>query len=185
MSESEFPASVHVLRPRKVSVSERLDNFLDEEGLASSGTFTSIEATRPLVGKVNAIVCADCGQIEYLTRNECRCGHYLRGQLEDEYLAWEKKILAEYAELSETVELKLRPLRISYLLAVPFMLIPVLKLTLMEGGFDLGMLLWWSPAMLLAGAGLLAETHVIRPLKEQAWFVENHTFETFIERRLI
>jgi hypothetical protein len=37
--------------------------------------------------------------------------------------------------------------------------------------------------MLLAGAGVFAENHVIRPLKESACFVKTYTFEDFLDQR--
>lgn len=183
MSETDSPASVHVLRPRKISVSRKLDNFLDTEGLALSGKPTPNEDTRPRADNVNAMRCAACYEVEYLTRDYCRCGHYLGGQLEDEYLAWEQGIRANHTRLSAEVERALRPLRIFYGLAIPFMLVPLLYLVFWSDSFALSTLLWWSPAMLLAGAGMFAESHIIRPLKESSWLVENYTFENFIEQR--
>lgn len=183
MSDTDFPAGVHVLRPRKVSVSKKLDGFLEKAGLATSNNKKQSDVTRPRPGSMNALTCADCGQIEYLTREYCRCGHYLRGQLEDEYLAWEQEIHALHSDLEEEVELKLKPLRMFYLLAIPFMLVPALNVLLWSNSFALITLLWWLPAVLIAGAGLFAEGHLIRPLKESARFIKSYTFETFIEQR--
>ncbi|MBU3260002.1 hypothetical protein KPG71_08365 [Roseovarius sp. PS-C2] len=183
MSDTDFPAGVHVLRPRKVSVSKKLDGFLEKAGLANSNNNKQNDTTRPRAGSLNAFTCADCGQIEYLTREYCRCGHYLRGQLEDEYLAWEQGIHALHTELSDEVELKLKPLRKFYLLAIPFMLVPAMNVLFWSNNFALITLLWWLPAVLIAGAGLFAEDHLIRPLKESARFVDSYTFETFIEQR--
>jgi hypothetical protein len=111
MSDTDFPAKVHVLRPRKASVSSRLDGFLDKAGLVPSGSTALGDSTRPSAGSKNSMICADCDQVEYLTREYCRCGHYLGGQLQDEYLAWEQEIHASHTDLAEAVKQKLKPLR--------------------------------------------------------------------------
>lgn len=183
MSDTDFPASVHALRPRKVSVSRKLDKFLDATGLAHSSGTTVSDSTRPEAGSMNAMFCADCDQVEYLTREYCRCGHYLAGQLQDEYLIWERNIHAEHLELSAEVERKLRPLRVYYLLAIPFMLAPALSVVFWSDSFALSTLLWWMPVMLIAGAGMFAEKYIVRPLKESASLVENYTFDTFLGQR--
>ena len=183
MSDTDFPSSVHVLRPRKVSVSKKLDGFLDQAGLAHHSDRTLNDSTRPSANNLNAMTCADCGQIEYLTREYCRCGHYLGGQLQDEYLAWEQQILAEHEELSKKSELTLRPLRLSYFLAIPFMLVPAVNVIFWSEGFVLATLLWWMPVALIAGAGVFAENYILRPLKKSAWFVDNYTIDNFIAQR--
>jgi len=183
MSDTDFPADVHVLRPRKVSVSKKLDGFLDQAGLAYSSSPIESDATRPSLGRINAVTCADCGQAEYLTREYCRCGHYLSGQLQDEYLTWEEKIHTEHSELSNEVERMLKPLRICYLLTIPFLLVPALHVIFWADSFALTLLLWWMPVLLIAGAGIFAEQHVICPLKDSALFIQNYTFETFLFER--
>ena len=182
MSDTDFPASVHILRPRRVSISSNLDGFLDSAGLVTSGRPLPRDDTRPSPGSINAVKCADCDQVEYLTREYCRCGHYLGGQLQDEYLAWEKRIYAQHSELSVQVERRLKPLRFLFIFAIPFLLVPMVHLAFWPDTFALSSFLWWAPAMLIAGAGTFAENQVIRPLKESAWFVENHTFETYVQQ---
>ena len=183
MSDTDYPASVHVLKPRKVSVSKKLDGFLDKAGLTPSQKAIESDHTRPNSKYPNAILCRNCTQVEYLTRDYCRCGHYLRGQLEDEYLAWEETIHSTHAALEQKVAFSTKPLRLFYLLAVPFMLVPAIQLILWFDQFALSALLWWSPAMMLAGAGMFAENHVIRPLKASTQFLETYSFETFLDQR--
>ncbi|KZL19545.1 hypothetical protein PsAD2_01823 [Pseudovibrio axinellae] len=55
------------------------------------------EISRPLENDATAIKCFGCGQMEYRAREVCRCGYYLRGQLEaerqrnaDDYLSRER-----------------------------------------------------------------------------------------------
>jgi len=183
MSDTDFPADVHVLRPRKVSVSSKLDSFLDKAGLVPSCSGELNDNTRPIAGSINAIICADCSQVEYLTRDYCRCGHYLNGQLQDEFIVWERNIHSEHAELLGMLERTLKPLRLYYLLAIPFMLVPAVYAIFWSGSFTLSSLLWWMPVLLIAGAGAFAESLFSRPLKESTCLVENYTFDTFIEQR--
>lgn len=183
MTDTDFPGSVHVLKPRKVSVSRKLDSFLDATGLAHSDGAPVYDKTRPKAGSLNAIFCSDCGQVEYLTREYCRCGHYLGGQLQDEYLAFEQSLHARHAELSDEVERTLKPLRFCYLLAVPFMIMPALHALFWSDSFALSTLLWWMPAILIAGAGTFAENRVIRPLKESNQLVNHYTFDEFLSNR--
>nr|WP_323778385.1 hypothetical protein [Amylibacter sp.] len=183
MSDNDYSSDVHVLRPRKISVSKKLDGFLNHAGLTPSSNVTTSDKTRPCADGKNAITCAGCCTVEYLTRDHCRCGHYLRGQLEDEYFAWEQKIRAKHAELSDEVERSTKPLRVFYLLAIPFILVPCVRLIFWADAFNLSTFLWWTPAMLLAGAGVFAETQIFSPFRKNARFVENFTFETFVEQR--
>lgn len=180
MSNTDFPEGIHVLKPRKVSVSRELDSFLDATGLAHPESAPLSDKTRPKAGSLNAMLCADCGQVEYLTREYCRCGHYLGGQLQDEYLALEQSLHARHAELSEEAERTLKPLRFYYLLAVPFIIVPALHAFIWFDSFALSTFLWWMPAMLIAGAGMFAENLVIRPLKESNQLVNNYTFDVFL-----
>lgn len=183
MSDIDFPAGVQVLRPRKVSVSKEVDRFLDEEGFDQSRAPKLAEETRPKAENINSVHCKSCGEVEYLSRVDCRCGHYLRGQLEDEYLAWEQQLHADHKELSELIENRLKPLRFFLALSIIFMLIRLLQLTFWSDDFSLKPLIWIVIALLVGGLASLAEKYLSRPLSTSTWYVENYTFEFFLEDR--
>ena len=183
MSDTDFPADVHVLRPRKVSVSKQVDRFLDEQGLDQSRAPKRAEETRPNAENMNSIHCRSCGEVEYLTRVDCRCGNYLRGQLEDEYLEWEQQLHADHNKLSEFIEIRIRPLRYFLALSTIFMLIPLLQLTFWSDSFSLEILVWFIPALLVGGIAILVEKYVGRPLTLSTQYIENYTFEFFLEDR--
>lgn len=185
-----FPAEVHVLKPRKVSVSRRVDDFLEREGLVPTDEAQS-EAeepsrqseVRPNAANINAICCAACGQIEYLSREYCRCGHFLRGQLEDEYLAWERDLHANHAALAETFERKMKSLRRLYLVAIPFLLVPVLQVLFWPDSLGVSSMAWFAPAVVIAGTAAALEAILGRPLASSASILESYTFEAFLEDR--
>lgn len=185
-----FPAEVHVLKPRKVSVSHRVDDFLEREGLIPTDELQSEaeepsrqRAVRPNAKNMNAICCAACGQIEYLSRDYCRCGHFLHGQLEDEYLAWEHDLHATHAALAEGIERKLRPLRFVYLMAIPFMLVPPMQLIFWPYSTGVISIIWFAPAVVIPGIGALVEAILKRPLKSSASIIGSYAFETFLDDR--
>jgi hypothetical protein len=185
-----FPAEVHVLKPRKVSVSRRVDDFLEREGLVPTNEAHS-EAeepsrqseVRPNAKNINAICCAVCEQIEYLSRQYCRCGHFLRGQLEDEYLAWERDLLANHAALVETFERKMKPLRGLLLVAIPFLPVPVLQFLFWPDSLGVSSMAWFAPAAVIAGTAAALEAILGRPLTSSASILESYTFETFLDDR--
>jgi hypothetical protein len=185
-----FPAEVHVLKPRKVSVSRRVDDFLEREGLVPADEAQS-EAdehshqseVRPNATSINAIFCAACGQIEYLSREYCRCGHFLRGQLEDEYLVWECDLYANHAALAETFERKMMPVRRLLLAAIPFLIVPVLQFLFWPDSLAVASMAWFAPAVVIAGAAAVIDTIQKRPVTHSALILENYTFETFLEDR--
>lgn len=183
MTDANFPTNVHILRPRKVSLAEKLDRFLDEHGLEPDETPKRYDLSRPKSVNVNALKCASCGELEYLNREYCRCDHYLRGQLEDEYLAKEQQLLAGHRELSELIAKKLEPLRYLLALSIVFMLIPLLQLTFWVDDFSLKPLIWFVPALLIGGFACLAENYFTRPLTTSTQYVENYTFEFFLKDR--
>lgn len=185
-----FPAEVHVLKPRKVSVSHRVDDFLEREGLYPTDEAQSVAEepsrhaeVRPNAANVNAICCAACGQIEYLSREYCRCGHFLRGQLEDEYLAWERDLHAIHAGLAETFERKMKPLRRLYLVAIPFLLVPALQVLFWPDSIGVSSMAWFAPAVVIAGAASALEAILGRPLASSASILGSYTFEAFLEDR--
>ena len=111
MSDGQLPSNVLVLKPRTMSLSDRLDQFLEQHALAPDEAPIRCDPTRPKAPGINAIRCASCRQMEYLSRDYCRCGHYLRGQLEDEFLTWVDQVAEDHDQLAESVEIKLRKLR--------------------------------------------------------------------------
>jgi hypothetical protein len=185
-----FPAEVHVLKPRKISVSRKLDDFLEREGLVPSDEAqpeaeepSRESAVRSNATNINAICCASCGQIEYLSRDFCRCGHFLRGQLEDEYLAWERGLHANHAALAESFERKMKPLRGLLLLAIPFLPVPMLQVLFWPDSLGVGSMAWFAPVVLIAGASAVLDAILRRPLTSSASILESYTFETFLEDR--
>ena len=140
-------------------------------------------AARPDATNINAICCAGCGQIEYLSREYCRCGHFLRGQLEDEYLARERDLHANHAALAETFERKMKPLRHLQLAAIPFLLVPVMQFLFWPDSLAVSSMAWFAPAVVIAGSVAIIETILKRPLRSSASILGNYTFETFLEDR--
>jgi hypothetical protein len=183
MSDTGFPTNVHVLRPRKVSLSEKLDHFLDEHGLEIKKAAEPHDRSRPENINGNAMDCAACGEAEYLTRDYCRCGHYLRGQLEDEYLAWENQVHDDHNKLADAIALKIKPLRYLFAVGLPFLVGPMLYLNFWADSFTLYPLLWMAPGILIGGIVALAEKVLTRPLEASAHFLNTYSIETFIDQR--
>jgi len=183
MSDTGFPTNVHVLRPRKVSLSEKLDHFLDEHGLEIKKAAEPHDPSRPENINGNAMDCAACGEAEYLTRDYCRCGHYLRGQLEDEYLAWENQVHDDHNKLAEVLALKIKPLRYLFAVSLPFLVGPMLFLNFWEDSFTFYPLLWMAPGILIGGIVALAEKILTRPLEASAHFLNTYSIETFTDQR--
>lgn len=185
MAKSSFPSNVHVLKPRAMSLSDRLDAFLEKHALTPNDTPVRCDPTRPKARGINAISCASCGQAEYLTRDYCRCGHYLRGQLEDEFLAWEVRIAEEHEQLAETISPKLRRLRYLNLLSTPFMVLPLIYLAFVPQGLSLFPMVWMAVGVAIMGACALAEQHLQKPIEASQCFLDTYTFETFLEQRIL
>ena len=185
MAEGSFPSNVHVLKPRVMSLSDRLDAFLDKHALTPNETLIRCDPTRPKAFGINAITCASCGQAEYLTRDYCRCGHYLRGQLEDEFLAWESRIAEEHQQLAETIAHRLRRLRYLNLLSMPFMVLPLIYLAFVSKGLSLSPMVWMAVGVAIMGACALAEQHLQKPIEASRCFLNTYIFETFLEQRVL
>lgn len=183
MSEGQLPSNVHVLKPRTMSLSDRLDAFLDSNALTPEEAPVRRDPTRPQTAGINAIKCASCGQAEYLTRDHCRCGHYLRGQLEDEFLVWEIEVCADHERLAEQTQRKLKPLRLLYLASLPFIITPLIYLAFWHEGS----LVYPSVAMfvgfVLLGSVALAESVLMKPVMASSDFLRTYTFESFVEER--
>lgn len=185
MSEGQLPSNVHLLKPRTMLISDRLDSFLEEHALAPDEAPIRRDPTRPKAPGVNAIRCASCGQMEYLTRDHCRCGHYLRGQLEDEFLAWEGEIAKEYLCLAETVALRVRKLRYLNLLGLPFVVLPLLFLTFFSEGLSLAPMVWIALGIAVMGVCAALEQHLQNPVEASQRFLDTYTLETFLEQRVL
>lgn len=185
MSDGQLPSNVHVLKPRTMSLSDRLDRFLEQHALAPDEAPIRRDPTRPRAPGVNAIRCASCEQMEYLTRDYCRCGHYLRGQLEDEFIAWEGEIAEQHQCLAETVMTKVKKLRYLNLLGLPFVVLPLLFLTFFSEGLSLTPIVWM--AFGVAGMGVCAalEQRLQNPVEASQRFLDTYTLETFLEQRVL
>lgn len=182
-SDEMFPANVHFIKPRKLVLSDRLDRFLNENALAPKVAPTRCDPTRPKPNGINAITCTSCGQPEYIHRDHCRCGHYLRGQLEDEYLDWEARIHSCHGSLSEQTDKRLCRLRLILLPAMPFLVAPLLLLALQPGNAALIALLWMIPGLLILGAFAILEQILTRALRASASFIGSYTFDDFVEQK--
>ncbi|AUQ51671.1 hypothetical protein PhaeoP83_03444 [Phaeobacter inhibens] len=183
MSEGQLPSNVHMLKPRTMSLSDRLDQFLEEHALAPSEIPVRRDPTRPKAPGINAIRCASCGQMEYLSRDHCRCGHYLRGQLEDEFLAWEGQIVELHERLTETVQLKLRKLRYFNLIGLPFVVLPLLFLTFFSEGLSLTPMVWVAVGIAVMGICARVEQRLREPVEASQRFLDSYTLETYLAER--
>lgn len=123
--------------------------------------------------------------MEYLTRDHCRCGHYLRGQLEDEFIAWEGEIAEQHQRLAETVALKVRELRYLNLLGLPFVVIPLLFLTFFLEGVSLAPMVWMAVGIAVIGVCAALEQHLQKPVEASQRFLHTYTLETFFEHRVL
>tara|TARA_Y100001001_G_C7992845_1_gene303550 strand:+ start:154 stop:735 length:582 start_codon:yes stop_codon:yes gene_type:complete len=183
MSDTVSAAAVHTLRPRKVSISEQVDHFLEEQGFHQANGTKLVGEKGTNSGNMNRIECRSCGQIEYLSRADCRCGHYLRGQLEDEYLLRADQLNADHQELSALIEVRLKPLRYLSAFGTVLLLVPLLQLTFWSEQFSLEPLVWLVPALLIGGFVSIAEKFLSQPIVASTRHVENYTFEAFLEDR--
>ena len=185
MSEGQLPSNVHVLKPRTMSLADRLDHFLEEHALAPNEKPVRRDPTRPIASGSNAIRCASCRQMEYLTRDYCRCGHYLRGQLEDEFIAWEGEIAEQHECLAKTVALRVRKLRYLNLLGLPFIVLPLLFLTFNSEGLSLTPIVWMAVGVAVMGVCAALEQHLQKPVEASQRFLSTYTLETFLEQRVL
>jgi len=183
MLDDEFSEEVRRLKPRKVRFSRDVERLL---GSAPSHHMDDNcpprPALRPESGSQNSICCAACGQTEYLSRSYCRCGHYLHGQLEDEYLAWDRDLRGMYDIIARDADRKLKPLRWLMLVAMPFVVGPMLY-AFISTTPSLTTFLWWLPGFAIVGGATLADKFIARHKAESAAVLENADFETFLQVR--
>ena len=123
--------------------------------------------------------------MEYLTREHCRCGHYLRGQLEDEFLAWEGEIAEQHQCLVETVALRVRKLRYLNLLGLPFVVLPLLFLTFFSEGLSLAPMAWMAVGITVMGVCAGLEQRLQKPVEASQRFLDTYALETFFEHRVL
>ncbi|MFP7675442.1 hypothetical protein ACG74X_18995 [Marivita sp. S0852] len=185
MSNDRLPSNVHVLKPRKMSLSDRLDLFLDRHALTPEDAPVRRDPTRPKTPGINAIECSSCGQAEYLTREHCRCGHYLRGQLEDEFLAWVRQLTEEHERLAENVGLKVSKLRYLYLIGLPFVAVPMLFLAFISEGLSLMPMVWMALGIAVMGVCAGMEQRLQKTVEASQRFLIALSLETFLEQRAI
>ncbi|MEM6890978.1 MAG: hypothetical protein AAF636_23015 [Pseudomonadota bacterium] len=121
--------------------------------------------------------------MEYLTRNYCRCGHYIRGQLEDEFLACTDWIADRHDQLLASLVPKLKRLRYLNLLSLPFIVSPLVYQSFMVEGVSKGALLLIALGFALLGLVACLERRMLRPAAESELFLENFSFEEFLEQR--
>lgn len=180
MLDDEFPEEVRRLKPRKVRLSR------DVERLLGSAPFDQKRdmhheglALRPDAENLNSIRCAACGQTEYLSRAYCRCGHYLHGQIEDEYLTWVSNLRDIHETIARDAERKLKPLRWLSLVAMPFFLGPIV-FALFSTTMPVTAFLWCLPGLGIVGGVALADQIISRHKAQSAAFLETADFETFL-----
>lgn len=186
MLDEELPGDVAKLRPRKLRLGPDVERLLEGVAGVEVDPKKAREANglRPKANSVNAARCAGCGQIEYITREYCRCGHYLTGQIEDEYLAWERNLAETHGRLSTEADRKLKPFRIMALAAIPFIVWPLLYPVLFEDFGSLTTWLWMLPGIAIFGLFGLIQTFVTAELNDSAQALATANFEQFLTERI-
>lgn len=186
MLDEELPDDVAKLRPRKLRLGPDVERLL--EGVTGVEVdpkkARETNGLRPKANSVNAARCAGCGQIEYITREYCRCGHYLTGQIEDEYLAWERNLAETHERLSTEADRKLKPFRIMALTAIPFIIWPLLYPVLFDDFGSLTTWLWMLPGIAIFGLFGLVQAIVTAELNDSAQALAAASFEQFLTERI-
>jgi len=185
MSNGQLPSNVHVLKPRTLSLSDRLDRFLEQHALAPDEAPIRRDPTRPKAPGINAIKCASCGQMEYLSRDYCRCGHYLRGQLEDEFLLWQRELSNEHTQLTRFVDKRLKRLRYLFILSAPFLTLPMLYVAISSSGLSLPLFISLLFGILLAGIAARLESCIVRSVEASKRNLNSSTFDDFLLYRAL
>lgn len=185
MLKEEFPEDVLKLRPRKLRLSRDAERVLNDvcgtEGEPLSAGHKS--RLRPDVDSINAIRCADCGQIEYISRDYCRCDHYLAGQVMDEFLAWERDLVETRDTLAAEAEERLKPVRWVGASAMIFVAWPLFHSVFNDGNTPLSIWLWLLPGFMILGLSALIENFLTAKRDASAHAVETASFEQFLTDR--
>ncbi|MCE8006314.1 hypothetical protein [Aestuariivita sp.] len=186
MLNEEFPDDVLKLRPRKLRLGQDIERLLEGACRAEENSESDRQKKhlRPNADSINAVRCAACGQVEYITRDYCRCGHYLAGQVMDEYLAWEHDLVETHDRFAVEAEERMKPVRWATVAAMPFLLWPLIQSLLNSGQLSLTTWLWFVPGMVILGLCALTEKVVTRKRNASAHVVENATFEQFLTERI-
>ncbi|QDY69882.1 hypothetical protein [Qingshengfaniella alkalisoli] len=186
MLDEKLPDDVAKLRPRKLRLGPDVERLL--EGVAGVEVDPKkagqANGLRPKADSVNAARRAGCGQIEYITREYCRCGHYLAGQIEDEYLAWERNLAETHERLSTEADRKLKPFRVMALAALPFLIWPLLYPVLFDDFGSLTTWLWMLPGIAIFGLFGLIQAIVTAELNDSAQALAAASFEQFLTERI-
>lgn len=186
MLDQEFPDDVMKLRPRKLRLGRDVERLL--EGVCGTEEDSSRsrdrQSLRPNADSANAIRCAACGQVEYITREHCRCGHYLVGQIEDEYFAYERGLAEAHERLSTEAERKLKPLRLATLVGMPFMVWPFLHAFLYGATGSLAIWLWMLPGIVVYGLFGFIQAKMNTKRNASAQVLQAATFEQFLIDRV-
>lgn len=185
MNERSLPSNVHPLRPRTKSLSDRLDEFLEKHALAPTETPFRCDPTRPKSSGINAILCASCGRAEYLTRDYCRCGHYIRGQLEDEFLSWMDGLEVGHNNLVEVAMRKAERVRLLFPLSLPFIVWPLLSMAYGGSAPNFFQFFSFTIGFSLIAIAAIIEAIILRPVHESMRAASQATFQTFMEERVI
>lgn len=183
MLDQEFPDDVMKLRPRRLRLGRNVERLLEDVCGADEGP-GRLRALRPNADSANAIRCAACGQVEYITREYCRCGHYLGGQIEDEYFAYERGLVEAHERLSTEAERKLKPLRLATLAGLPFIVWPFLHAFLYGATGSLTIWLWMLPGVAIYGLFGLIQAKINAKRNASAQELQAATFEQFLIDRV-
>ncbi len=186
MLREEFPDDVLKLRPRKLRLGRDTERLLND--VCGTGGEHSESAhknrLRPNADSINAIRCADCGQVEYISRDYCRCGHYLAGQVMDEFLTWERGLVETRDRLAAAADEKMKPVRWAGACGIPFIVWPLLHSVFSDGSTPLAIWLWLIPGFAILGLCALIETWITAARDASAHAVETATFEQFLSERV-
>lgn len=185
MSDGQLPSNDHVLRPRTMSISDRLDEFLEKHALSPTEALVGRDPTRPKADGINAITCAACKQVECLTRDYCRCGHYLRGQLEGEFLAWFSRLAEEHRQLEKSFEMRSRALAWVYVAALPLVAAPLIHVALASSAMSLLHACCIAAGLGIMGLGAVIESKFRKPIELSLDRLNTSNFEDFLEVRTL
>lgn len=106
-----------------------LKEHLHAEDLEPESESDLPDAPRPAADQPNAVACRECGQLEYRSREYCRCSAFLRGQIQDEYLEWRAVNEAHLKDLSAKASRK----------ANITCLVMILPIAIVLGAYSLGL----------------------------------------------
>ncbi len=170
------------LKPRKVSATSNVDNFL--EGIGLTEHTDPKEGSRPALGTINAARCCVCDQLEYLSREYCRCGHYLRGQIEDEYLNWENNLADQHRKSAVIAERKLKPFRISSAILLLTALSPTAYSVFKHGSASFWSFSWLLLGLAIVGIFSLFEKSITSERDNAAEMLNMASFDLFLHDRI-